>query len=178
MSLFKQIKRDWIAHGRHWTKPGFLAVACLRFGQWRMTIKPKLIRIPFSMIYKLWFIRCRNVYGIELPYSVKLGQDVVFEHQGNIVIHGDVEIGDGCIIRQGCTLGNKNMNKPYDAPKLGNRVNVGAGAVILGAVVIGDNAQIGANSVVTKNIPDNTTVIGVPARDIKNAVKIEKASHV
>lgn len=166
MSLFKQIKRDWIAHGRHWTKPGFLAVACLRFGQWRMTIKPKLIRIPFSMIYKLWFIRCRNVYGIELPYSVKLGQNVVFEHQGNIVIHGDAEIGDGCIIRQGCTLGNKNLDKPFDAPKLGKNVNVGAGAIILGAIVIGDNVQIGANSVVTKDISANTTVIGIPARCI------------
>lgn len=173
MNLFQQIKQDWIAHGRSFSKPGFIAVACLRFGQWRMTIKSKLLRMPFSLLYKLWFIRCRNVYGIELPYSVKLGQNVVFEHQGNIVIHGDVEIGDGCIIRQGCTLGNKNLDRPFDAPKLGKNVNVGAGAKILGAVVIGDNAQIGANSVVVKDVLANSTVIGIPAK-VRNAGNLAK----
>lgn len=171
MNLFQQIKQDWIAHGRSFSKPGFIAVACLRFGQWRMTIKPKLLRMPFSLLYKLWFIRCRNVYGIELPYSVKLGQNVVFEHQGNIVIHGGVEIGDGCIIRQGCTLGNKNLDRPFDAPKLGKKVNVGAGAKILGAVIVGDNVQIGANSVVTKNVMNGSIVAGVPATVIAGSKK-------
>ena len=166
MSLLNQLREDWECHGKQWFKPGFQAVACARFGQWRMGIQPKLLRIPFSIIYRMWFLRCRNVYGIELPYSVKLGKRVVIEHQGNIVIHGNVEIGDGCIIRQGCTLGNKSLDKPFDSPKLGSNVNVGAGAKLLGAVVIGDNAQIGANSVVVKDVESNTTVAGIPARPI------------
>lgn len=166
MSLLKQLREDWECHGKQWFKPGFQAIACARFGQWRMGIKPKLLRIPFSLIYRLWFLRCRNVYGIELPYSVKLGKRVIVEHQGNIVVHGDVEIGDGCIIRQGCTLGNKSLDKPFDAPKLGTNVNVGAGAKLLGAIVIGDNVQIGANSVVLKDVESNITVAGIPARPI------------
>lgn len=166
MSLLKQIREDWECNGKQWFKPGFQAIACARFGQWRMGIKPKLLRIPFSIIYRIWFLRCRNVYGIELPYSVKLGRKVIIEHQGNIVVHGDVEIGDGCIIRQGCTLGNKSLDKPYDCPKLGNNVNVGAGAKLLGNVRIGDNVQIGANSVVVKDIESNLTVVGIPARPL------------
>src|SRR5438874_10744274 len=94
LSLFAQIKEDWIAHGRDWTKPGFRAVAVHRFGNWRMGIRPKFLRAPFSIMYRMLYRRCRNVYGIELPYTVQLGRRVVFEHQSGIVIHGNVTIGD------------------------------------------------------------------------------------
>jgi serine O-acetyltransferase len=87
-----------------------------------MTVRPKVLRAPFSILYRMLFRRCRNVYGIELPYSAKIGRRVVFEHQHGIVIHGHCEIGDDCTIRQGCTLGNKTLDRPHDAPKLGNRV--------------------------------------------------------
>jgi serine O-acetyltransferase len=106
------------------------------------------------------------VYGIELPYSVKLGQRVVIEHAGAIVIHGSAEIGDECILRQGVTLGNRYLEKPFDAPRLGKRVNVGAGAKILGAVYVGDDAQIGANAVVLCDVPAGATAVGIPARII------------
>ena len=98
-SLRAQIREDWIAHGRDWTLPGFRAVAVARFGVWRMNVRPKLLRAPFSIIYRIMYRRVRNVYGIELPYSTKLGRNVVFEHQGAVVIHGCATIGDGCIIR-------------------------------------------------------------------------------
>ena len=107
LGLCAQIKEDWIAHGRDWTKPGFRAVAAHRFGNGRMTIRSKILRAPFSVIYRWMYRRCRNIYGIELPYSVKLGCRVIFEHQGAVVIHGDSEIGDDTIIRQGVTLGNR-----------------------------------------------------------------------
>jgi len=90
MKLWSQIKADWRAHGKDWTKPGFRAVAAHRFGNWRMQIGNRYLRAPFSIFYMCLFRRSRNVYGIELPYSVKLGQDVIFEHQGGIVIHGNV----------------------------------------------------------------------------------------
>ena len=128
MSLFGQIKEDWIAHGRHWTRPGFRAVAVHRFGVWRMTVRPKILRAPVSVLYRHLFRKCRNGYGIELPYSASVGRRVVIEHQGCIVVHGSTVIGDDCILRQGVTLGNKSMSRPHDAPTLGNRVNVGAGA--------------------------------------------------
>lgn len=161
--LFGQIREDWIAHGRDWTKPGFRAVASHRFGVWRMRI-PQPFRAPLSVLYRMLFRRCRNVYGIELPYSVKLGRRVVVEHQGGIVVHGDCVIGDDCIIRQGCTLGNRSLDRPHDAPSLGRRVNVGAGAKILGAVTLGDGVTVGANAVVVKNVPAGAVAVGIPAQ--------------
>jgi len=165
-SLLSQIAEDWVAHGKDWTRPGFRAVAAHRFGNWRMKLKPKLLRAPFSVLYRMMFRRARNVYSIELPYSVKLGRRVVFEHQGAVVIHGGVEIGDDCVIRQGVTIGNKSLDRPFDAPKLGHRVNVGAGAKILGAVEVGDDASIGANSVVLKDVEGGSLVAGIPAHPI------------
>lgn len=158
------IQEDWVAHGRDWTRPGFRAVAVHRFGVWRMGIQSKLLRAPFSILYRMLFRKVRNTYGIELPYSIKLGRRVVIEHQSCIVIHGDCVIGDDCIIRQGVTMGNKDLSKPLDAPHLGARVNVGAGAKILGAVRIEDDAAIGANAVVIKDVPAGATAVGIPAK--------------
>ena len=165
--LCSWVAEDWRAHERDWTRPGFRAVAMHRFGNFRMRI-PFLLRVPLSVVYWSSYRFIRNHYGIELPYSVKLGRQVVIEHQGAIVIHGDSVIGDGCIIRQGVTLGNRRLNEPFDAPVLGKRVNVGAGAKILGKVEIGDDAAIGANSVVLSDVPSGRIAIGIPAKVLPN----------
>ena len=167
LSLLQQIKEDWLAHGKDWTKPGFRAVAVQRFGVWRMKIEPKLLRAPFSIIYRALYRKVRNTYGIELPYTVKLGRRVVFEHQSGIVIHGNCSIGDDSIIRQGVTLGNRYLEKPFEAPQLGKRVNVGAGAKIFGNVNIGDNTQIGANAVVLCDVMPGATAVGIPAKIVE-----------
>ncbi|BFM05366.1 serine O-acetyltransferase [Halioxenophilus aromaticivorans] len=169
ISLWRQIQEDWIAHEKDWTKPGFRAVAVHRFGVWRMSVQPKLVRAPLSMIYRAMYRRVRNVYGIELPYTVKLGRRVVFEHQGGVVIHGYSEIGDDSIIRQGVTLGNRHLDCPLDAPVLGCKVNVGAGAAIMGKVVLGDGCAVGANAVVIHDVAAGDTVVGIPARSINRA---------
>ena len=72
-------------------------------------------------------------------------------------------IGDDCVLRQGVTLGNRYLDRPGDAPVLGRRVNVGAGAKLLGPVQIGDDAVIGANAVVLHDVPAGATVVGIPA---------------
>jgi serine acetyltransferase len=167
-SLWARVHEDWIAHGRDWTKPGFRAVAVQRFGVWRMQVQPKFLRAPFSVLYRAMYRHVRNVYGIDLPYTVQLGRRVVIEHQSGIIIHGDSAIGDDCILRQGVTLGNRYLEKPLEAPKLGQRVNVGAGAKILGPVQIGDDANIGANAVVLRDIPQGRTAVGIPARLLKS----------
>ena len=169
LGLWAQIREDWVAHGRDWTKPGFRAVAIHRFGNWRRRIRSKLLRAPFSVLYRMLYRRARNVWGIELPYSARVGRRVVIEHQGAIVIHGSSVIGDECIIRQGVTLGNRTMDRPFDAPVVGCRVNIGAGAKILGKVVIGDGANVGANAVVVHDVPAGATVVGIPARVIEAA---------
>ena len=163
-SLFEQIHDDWIAHGRDWTRPGFRAIAVHRFGNWRLDIQARILRAPFTVLYRFLFRHVRNVYGIELPHSTTVGRRVVFEHQSGIVIHGNCVIGDECIIRQGVTLGNRDWETRSEAPRLESRVNVGAGAKVLGAVTIGTGATIGANAVVLSDVPPGATVVGVPAR--------------
>jgi serine O-acetyltransferase len=162
--LWALIREDYVAHGRDWTKPGFRAMAVYRFGVWRMTVSPKVLRAPLSMVYRHLFRRVRNRYGIELPYSATVGRRVVIEHQSCIVVHGNAVIGDDSILRQGVTLGNKTLDRPLDAPVLGRGVNVGAGAKILGAVRIGDGAAIGANAVVLADVPAGAVAVGIPAR--------------
>ena len=166
-SLWQLIREDYAANGRDWTKPGFRAMAVYRFGVWRMTVRLKLLRAPLSVLYRSLFRRVRNGYGIELPFSAKVGRRVIIEHQSCIVIHGNAVIGDDSIIRQGVTLGNRLMEKPFDAPILGRGVNVGAGAKILGNVRIGDGAAIGANAVVLNDVPAHAAAVGIPARIIQ-----------
>jgi serine O-acetyltransferase len=175
LGLWQQIKEDWIAHGRDWTKPGFRAVAVQRFGVWRMKVEPKLLRAPLSILYRALYRKIRNTYGIDLPYSVKLGRRVVIEHQSAIIIHGSCTIGDDCIIRQGVTLGNRYLDKPLESPQLGDRVNVGAGAKILGKVNLGDNVNIGANAVVLSDVPAGKTAVGIPAKILASTNNHENA---
>ena len=167
IALWQQLQEDWKAHGRDWTKPGFQAVAIQRFGVWRMSVKPILLRAPLSIFYRSLYRRVRNTYGIDLPYTVQLGRRVVIEHQGAIVIHGNSIIGDDCIIRQGVTLGNRYLDRPFEAPVLGDRVNVGAGAKILGQVHLYNDVNIGANAVVLKDVPAGETAVGIPAKVLK-----------
>jgi len=156
---------DLRAHGGDLTRPGFRALAVHRFGNYRMHVKRPL-RAGLTLIYRFLHQYVRNHYGVEVPFSAQIGRRVVIEHQGGIVIHGDSIVGDECVIRQGVTLGNRHLDAPFDAPVLGKRVNLGAGAKLLGRIHIGDNASIGANAVVLQDIPANATAIGIPARVI------------
>ena len=164
LGLWALIAEDYRAHGRDWTKPGFRALAVYRFGVWRMSLRFRPIRMMLGLFYWPAFRRCRNVYGIELPYSAEIGRRVVVEHQGGIVVHGRTSIGAGSIIRQGCTFGIRSLDRLDDAPTIGRNVNIGAGAAILGAVTIGDGAMIGANAVVLQDVPAGSLAVGVPAR--------------
>ena len=164
LGLWELIKEDWHSHGCDWSLPGFRAVAVHRFGVWRMGIRSKLLRAPCSWLYLRLYRKVRNSYGIELPYTVRLGRRVVIEHQGNIVIHGYSAIGDDSIVRQGVTLGLRYVEQPYDVPELGKGVNLGAGAKLFGKIQVGDGAQVGANAVVLQSIPAGATAVGIPAK--------------
>jgi serine O-acetyltransferase len=168
LTFWQQLREDWIAHGCDWTKPGWRAVAAHRFGVWRMQVQPKWLRAPLSVLYRAMYRYVRNVYGIDLPYTVQLGRRVVIEHQGAIVIHGNSIIGDETILRQGVTLGNRYLERPFEAPHLGKRVNVGAGAKILGAITLGDDVQIGANAVVLSDVFAGATAVGIPAKIVSS----------
>ncbi|MBC7172361.1 MAG: serine acetyltransferase [Polyangiaceae bacterium] len=157
------VREDFAAHGYDLSRAGFQALAVYRFGVARLQIETPLLRAPVSVAYRALYRFVRNVYGIELPHTARIGRRVVLEHQHGIVIHGQSVVGDDCILRQGVTLGIRTMDRLDEAPILGRGVNVGAGAKILGRVQIGDYASIGANAVVLEDVPEGALAVGVPA---------------
>lgn len=167
VELLRQIREDWKAHGYDWTEPGFRAVAVHRFGFWLSHGRSSVIKRVMSRFYRMMFRYVRNHYGIELPGTTKVGRRFVIGHQGGIVIHYYSVIGDDCLIRQNVTIGAASHDRPFDAPKLGHRVQVGCGAAILGNVTIGDGARIGPNAVVMTNVPAGATVFAPPSRIIQ-----------
>lgn len=148
---------------------GFWALLVYRFGRIRYHFSSKIIRIPLGVVHLILAKLAEMICGVTIGVSAKIGRRLTIEHSGGIVVHGNAVIGDDCIIRQGVTIGNKRLDDPSGAPVIGNRVNIGAGAKILGRVLIGDDVDIGANAVVTKDVPAGCIAVGVPAKIIKKA---------
>ena len=114
----------------------------------------------------------RWLTGIEIHPAAKIGQRLFIDHGMSVVIGETSEIGDDVTIYQGTVLGGTSLDQGKRHPTLGNRVIVGAGAKILGPVSVGDDARIGSNAVVLKDVAPGATMVGVPARPVvRNAVK-------
>lgn len=145
---------------------GFWALQVYRFGHLRYKFQSKLVRYPLGALHLLLAKLAEMLCGVTIGVSAKIGRRLVIEHSGGIVVHGNAVLGDDCTIRQGVTIGNRRTDQPLDAPHIGHRVNIGAGAKILGAVWVGDDAEIGANAVVIKDVPAGAIAVGVPARII------------
>ena len=161
--MFDNIREDWAMHDRCWTRAGFWTLAVYRFGQWRDRIQWRPLRLPFSFAYRNLFMLVRVITGITLPGRTQIGRRLRFDHSGGIIIHEHSIIGDDCLIRHGVTIGVQRTGETL-APRLGNRVDIGCGAVLLGPITIGDDVVIGANSVVLCDVPACSTAVGVPAR--------------
>lgn len=160
--MFENIRQDWEAHDRVWSRHGFWALVIYRFGRWRYRIRSRVLRAPLSFLYKLLKFFSEMLLGVEMPCEVVIGKRLVIEHTGAIVISGDAVFGDDCVLRQGVTVGLRNRHF-RGSPRLGNRVDIGAGAKLLGAIVIGDDVAIGANAVVLCDVPTGCIAVGVPA---------------
>lgn len=145
---------------------GFWALQVYRLGHLRYRFQSRLVRYPLAVLHLVLAKLAEMLCGVTIGVSARIGRRLVIEHSGAIVVHGLAVIGDDCIIRQGVTIGNRRMDRPLEAPHLGHRVNVGAGAKILGAVRVGDDADIGANAVVITDVPAGALAVGVPARII------------
>jgi serine O-acetyltransferase len=122
-----------------------------------------MLRKAFSMLYKLLFKGVQVVAGIELPCEAVVGRNFVIDHSGGIVISGYARIGDNCRIRSGVVIGLRRVEEPC-APVIGDNVDIGSGAKLLGPISIGNNVLIGANAVVLADVPDNSVAVGIPAR--------------
>ncbi len=142
------------------TYAGFHALTAYRLSHW-------LWKLGIPFVPRLISQVARWLTGIEIHPAAKIGTGFFIDHGMGVVIGETAEIGDYVTLFQGVTLGGTGKERGKRHPTLGNHVVVGAGSKILGGIRIGDNVKIGANSVVLKSVPANSTVIGVPARDIK-----------
>ena len=165
ITFLKLLGEDFRTHDRSLLEPGFWAVAVHRFGNWRMGIRNKVLRAPFTILYRLAFTWVNWVWGIDLAYPVKMGRRVRIWHHGGMVL-GAQSIGDDVHIRHGTTFGLLDRSDTTKKPVIEDRVDIGAGVCILGDVTVGHDSVVGANSVVVRDVPPGTTVFGVPARRV------------
>jgi len=161
--VFENLREDWATYERDWARQGLWVMAVYRFGRWRYSIHPRFLRKPLSLLYRIAKVGSQIVTGVDLPCEVTVGRRFKIEHFGGIVISGDTVIGDDVIVRNGVTLGLRRTGVA-GAPTIGNRVDIGAGAKVLGPVHIGDDVAIGANAVVLQDVPSNSIAVGVPAK--------------
>lgn len=154
---------SWRAFSHHilWT-PGFRYTfllrlyARLRHSRWG--------RLGFRQVVSLLLHHYSIRYGISISPDVRIGAGFYIGHYGGIVVNRDVIIGNNCNLSQGVTLGQINRGALAGCPAIGDNVYIGPGAKIIGRIQIGDNAAIGANAVVTRDVAPSTSVGGVPAR--------------
>ena len=163
--MFDNLREDWVTYERDIWRQGLWVMGIYRFGRWRYRFKNPIFRVPLSFIYKLSFKFVQIVTGIELPCEVSVGRRLRIDHFGGIIVSGDVAFGDDVVVRNGVTIGLRRTGV-RGSPKIGNRVDIGAGAKILGPITIGDDTTIGANAVVLQDIPPNSVATGIPARAI------------
>jgi serine O-acetyltransferase len=168
--MFDNIRQDLQTYQGDWGAQGFWVMVVYRFGRWRYDLKPPIVRKFFSLLYKFCFKLVQIITGIELPCEVPVGKNFRIDHFGDIIISGYASFGDDCILRNGVTVGLKNVETKA-APRIGNRVNIGAGAKVLGPITVGDDVDIGANSVVICDVPDHSIAVGIPARIIAKKEK-------
>ena len=113
-------------------------MAVYRFGRWRYSIGPRVLRLPFSFLYKLLKPLSEILTGIELPCEATIGRRFRIDHFGGIIISGDAKFGDDCILRNGVTVGLRSTGE-RGSPVIGDRVDIGAGAKLLGHIRIGND---------------------------------------
>ena len=136
------------------------AIVFYRISRWLY-----LHHIPF--LPKLVTLLIFLIYNSKIPYQAKIGKGTKFGYGGiGVVVHSKAVIGDNCSIGQQVTIGGGNNRYP-GLPIIGNNVRISKGAIVFGGITIGNNVTVGANAVVTKPVPDNAIVAGVPAKILR-----------
>jgi putative colanic acid biosynthesis acetyltransferase WcaB len=164
MSPLSAVLRADLAANRH-SRKGQVVLVGLRVTQWaRGPGRPRWWALPVVAAYRVlvdW------VMGIEIPPGVQAGPGLAVFHGTGLVIHADTRLGAGVVLRHGVTLGTLGDGDDGVPPTIGDRVSIGAGAIVLGPITVGDDAVIGAGAVVIRDVPAGATVVGNPARVVR-----------
>lgn len=166
IGLLTLLREDLRTHGGTIFEQGFWAVAVHRFGNWQAGFGWKLVRAPLTILYRIAYLFVECAAGVSLPYTVRLGRRVRIWHHGGIILLAR-SIGDDVQIRQNTTMGIASVDHHLEIPTIGDRVDIGCGACILGGVTVGNDCKIGANAVVLADVPAGSTAVGVPARVVR-----------
>jgi serine O-acetyltransferase len=162
------LREDWERHDRSLLMPGLHALWVHRIGVWARQ-QPWPVRKVVGAVYGLVNrVVIRNVYGVEISRTTVIGRRLRIGHHQGVILGYDAVIGDDCLVRQGLTLGQSNdEGREHDQPVVGDRVEFGAGATVVGPVRIGDDARIGPGAVVTRRVPASATAFAPPARILR-----------
>lgn len=160
MTLLDQLREDAAAN-RDQLK-GLLVVAAYRVAHAArrpLDARPRLWALPVGVVYR---VMVEWVLTVEIPWGTVIGRRLRVFHGAGIVINDRAVLGDDVSIRQHVTIGNVHPDGP--CPVIGDRVELGAGCIVIGGITVGDDARVGAGAVVTKDVPAGATVVGNPAR--------------
>jgi serine O-acetyltransferase len=127
----------------------------------------------FFYFFMLWWRHLKVKYGFDISYRTNIGKGLYIGHFGGVVIHGDAVIGENCNLSQGVTIGVLVRGNKTGIPKIGDRVFIGPGATLLGGITIGNDVLIGANAIVTFDVPDNAVV----ASPLASIISYDKGSE-
>jgi len=141
--------------------PGLHALWGYRFAHFFWTHKMRFLGRLTSQITRFFT-------GIEIHPGAKIGKRLFIDHGMGVVVGETAEIGDDVLIYQGVVLGGTSLEKHKRHPTVGNRVVIGAAAIVLGPILIGDDARVGANSVVVTPVPAGKTVVGIPGKIVED----------
>jgi serine O-acetyltransferase len=142
---------------------GIWALLVYRFGSWIRPVRLPLLSFCLKIVYFILNKATEILTGISISSNASIGEGLYIGHFGGIFVHPGARIGRNCSLGQGVTIGTRGLGR-LDAPVIGDNVYIGVGAKVLGKIRVGNNARIGANAVVIDDIPDNATVVGIPAR--------------
>lgn len=157
---------DFRTHGSDPLSQGFWVLFWHRFGNWRMSFGSKWVRAPLTLVYRIMYKVGEWACGMSLPYNTPVGRRVRLDHFGGMILVAR-SIGSDVVLRQNTTIGIASTEDLNARPVIEDGVDIGAGAVIVGDIVIGAWSVVGANAVVTKSVPPHAVVGGVPARLIR-----------
>jgi serine acetyltransferase len=167
--MWDELRRDsarYAGLGGWYRHLGFWVGATYRFGAWAHSL-PFVVRLPLVTLYRIVKLPWRVFLNVTISAGVRIGPGLCLIHPHNILIPDGVEIGEDCLVFHDVTLGTGSAP---GVPRIGNGVDLYVGARVLGGVTVGDRCQVGANCVVTRNVPPGHVVLAPPAQILPRAL--------